>query len=166
VVDTEKYSISKLNNTFNIRAFFCGETQIDDYIKKYALINQYNNIGQTWILHDKNKSEIIGYYTISNSQILISSFPQEYTKNLPKYPVPCILIGKLGVDRKCQGQGFGEYLLYDSLKRIKDISINVGCNAAIIDAINDKVADYYSKNGFIRFKEKPNSLYLPVKDIP
>ena len=69
-------------------------------------------------------------------------------------PIPCVLLGKLAVDNKYRGKGFGKYLLYDALKRIKNISSTVGCNAVIVEALDTSAAKFYKKYGFIQFTDK------------
>lgn len=166
MIEQEKYSISKLTSDFVVNSFDCGSSQINSYLKLFALVNQDNNLGKTWVLHQKEEKVVIGYYTISNASVSPILFPTSYTKNLPRYPIPCALIGKLGVDKKFKILGLGKYLLFDSLQRIKSMSNNIGCNAVIIEAVNDKIADFYEYYGFIRFKDKRNNLFYPVSSIP
>ena len=166
MTDSVQYIISKLSNIFEMDSFFCGKGQLDVYIKKFALINQRNNIGQTWVLHKEQSTNIVGYYTLSATKVFKSSLPSENTAGLPNYPIPCVLLGKLAVDNEHQGKGFGKYLLYDALTRIKNISSTVGCNAVIVEALDETAANFYKKYGFIQFTDKELSLFLPVKTIP
>lgn len=168
MIDADKYQISNLSNDFEVSLFDCGEYQIDSYLKKYALVNQAHNLGQTWVLHEIGKVFVIGYYTISTTNVQKVVLPNQYTERYPTYPIPCALIGKLGVTKSFKKRGFGKFLLTDALRRIKSLSKTIGINAVIIDAINEEVARYYEELGFERFSSQPPSvsLYLPVSKIP
>ena len=166
MTNSTKYIFSKLSEIFETDSFFCGKEQLDVFIKKFALINQRNNIGQTWVLHEEQSTNIIGYYTLSTAHVVKSSLPSGHTTILPNYPIPCVLLGKLAVDNEQRGKGFGKYLLYDALTRIKNISSTVGCNAVIVDALDETAANFYKKYGFIQFIDKELSLFLPINTIP
>lgn len=166
MTDSVKYIISKLSDFFETDSFFCDKEQLDVFIKRYALINQRNNLGQTYVLHAEKSPSIIGYYTISATHLVKRSLPSEHTSSLPSYPIPCVLIGKLAVDNAHQKKGFGKYLLHDALTKIKIISKTIGCYAVIVDALDSAAAKFYEKYGFIPFVDKELSLFLPIITIP
>lgn len=164
--DSLIHIISKLSEFFVTDNFFCGKEQLDNFIKKYALVNQQNNIGQTWVLHEAQSTIIIGYYTLSTASVNKICLPSEYTSGLPGYPIPCVLLGKLAVDKKERGRGFGKQLLCDALTRTKEISRQIGCHAVIVDAVDDDAVNFYTKYGFSQFADRKLTLFLPVRTIP
>ncbi len=52
----------------------------------------------------------------------------------PKYPLPVALIGRLAVDSRAKGRGFGRLLLSDAIARIEAVAESVGCFGVIVDA--------------------------------
>lgn len=61
---------------------------------------------------------IAGYYTIASAGIPFLDLPPEESRRLPRYPsLPAVRIGRLAVDRRFQGRGFGEILLLDAMRR-------------------------------------------------
>jgi GNAT superfamily N-acetyltransferase len=166
VLDISKYTFSKLIEDFEIGKFKCGVNSLDHFLKNFALLNQKNNISQTYIVHLIEKKNIIGYYSISSTNVIKDELPAAGTIDLPNYPIPCILIGRLAVDKQYQKMGFGKYLLYDALKRAKAISNIIGCYAVIVEAIDKTAADFYKKYAFTEFVEKKLSLYIPISEIP
>ena len=61
---------------------------------------------------------IAGYYTLSSTSVQISELPEQTVRKLPRYPlVPATLLGRLAVDRRQQGKGYGRFLLADALYR-------------------------------------------------
>lgn len=163
---SESYIISKLSSDFDVSNFSCGFHQLDFYLKKYAKLNQDINVGQTYILHSENSNQVIGYYTISAANVTKTDLPviERITKELPRYPIPCILIGKLAVDKKFTKQGLGKILLTDALKRVKFLSNELGCFAIIVDSLEHS-SSFYEKYGFIQFVNRPLSYFLPIKTI-
>ncbi|WP_315862282.1 GNAT family N-acetyltransferase [Picosynechococcus sp. PCC 7003] len=87
-------------------------------------------------------------------------------KGLPRYPLlPATLLGRLAVDQDCRGQGFGELLLIDALRRAWEASQSIGSLVIVVEALNEKAQRFYLKYGFIPFIQSPKTLYLPMKSI-
>jgi GNAT superfamily N-acetyltransferase len=61
---------------------------------------------------------IAGYYTLSSTSVQLPELPAQIVRKLPRYPlVPATLLGRLAVDRRQQGKGYGRFLLADALYR-------------------------------------------------
>lgn len=91
--------------------------------------------------------------------------PKSDRQKIPNYPIPAALIGRLAVDRSCQGQGLGTELLVNALIRIVKASQEIGIYAVRVDAINNRAKQFYLKHEFIPFEDAPRSLFLPIKAI-
>ena len=68
-----------------------------------------------------------------------------------------ILLGQLGVDLNFQGSGLGDLLLMDVQARVDEISKKIGIRALMLDARNERLANWYEKHDFVRF---PTSLRM------
>ena len=160
------YEISKLDSRHNRQRFSCGSSTLDSYLKIQASQDIKKNVGVTYVITLINSNDVIGYYTLSTVSIDASELPDEAVKKLPKYPMlPGILLGRLAVDSAHQGKKIGAHLLIDALKRSLSISSQIGINAAIVDAKDDKAAKYYNNYGFIAFPSNKLKLFLPIKTI-
>jgi ribosomal protein S18 acetylase RimI-like enzyme len=62
-----------------------------------------------------------------------------------------ILLGQLSIDRECQARGYGEMMLMDAQARVDEISRKTGVRAMMLDARNEKLAQWYERYDFIRF---------------
>ena len=72
-------------------------------------------------------------------------------RKLPKYPlVPATLLGRLAVDRRQQGKGYGRFLLADALYRAARSEI--ASFAVIVDAKDANAAAFTSVKAFCRFR--------------
>ena len=155
-----------LEKKHNRKDFDCGNRELNEYLKRYARQNDKLGINKTFVAVKSDTPLIIdGYYTISSSTIDFQSLPEEKRRKLPAYPVPAALIGRLAVDRACQGEGLGTELLVNALFRIVGASSEIGIYAVRVDAINERAKQFYIKHEFIPFQDSPLSLFLPIKTI-
>ena len=75
-----------------------------------------------------------------------------------------ILLGRLAVDTRFQGQGIGKTLLTDALSRACQISADLGVHAVEVLAIDTEAAKFYGKYGFLEL-DSPLHLVLPISSI-
>lgn len=123
--------------------FDCGQDDINTYLKNFANQHTKKNIAKVHILIDENNpNQIVGFYNLSNTELVmkITGYPNK---------IPAILIGKLGVNKAFQGQGFSKVLLSHALNKIKTLSLDTGIAFVIIDVKTDELANYYKRFGFL-----------------
>ena len=78
--------------------------------------------------------------------------------------LPMILLGRLAVAESQKGNGLGELLLVDALKRSYDISSSeIGAIAVVVDPINDSET-FYEKYGFTKLPDS-GKMFLPMTTI-
>ena len=107
---------------------------------------------------------IVGYYTLASAGVLLADLPDRVSKKLPRYPlVPTVRLGRLAVDRTCQGQGLGGALLADALDRA--IRSEVAVWAMVVDAKDEAATAFYRHHGFIEFPSSPRKLFLPLAGV-
>lgn len=143
--------------------FSCGSEELDVYLKKYALQDVKRNLTKVFVLEGKSPEEVVGYYTLSPLSFSKMEMTSTFSKKLPHYPIPAILLGRLAVGLNFQGQGIGAKLLMDALLRVHRVSEDCfGIYAVVVDAKNEKASAFYQHFGFIPFQNKTNLLFLPL----
>jgi GNAT superfamily N-acetyltransferase len=149
------------------KAFSCGNEVLDCYLKEIASQDAKRKVAAPFVLVAKTAPKtIVGYYTLSASGIDLSGLPEETVKKLARYPVvPVTLLGRLAVDTRFRGQGLGEHLLIDALKRAFTRSSEIAATAVVVDAIDAAAVDFYKHFEFLPFPEKPDRLFLPMQSI-
>jgi GNAT superfamily N-acetyltransferase len=166
VIVANQFQIETLTKSHKRQLFSCGVASLDYYIQKQSRQDSGRHLSVTFVLNDKEKNRIAGYYTLSFTSITLNRIPQVLTKKLPQYPLlPATLIGRLAVDDNYQKQGLGETLLLDALYRTCQTSSEIASFAVVVDAIDDNAINFYKKYRFIAFSNHNNNLYLPMKTI-
>src|SRR5437773_7756692 len=93
------WRIELLSRSHIRESFFCGEPELDEFIKKYARQNQDRDVNKTFVALRNDDMKVCGYYTVSAHSLEPSRFPPELVRRLPKYPLPVVHLGRLAVDR-------------------------------------------------------------------
>ncbi|NEX21866.1 GNAT family N-acetyltransferase [Thiorhodococcus mannitoliphagus] len=83
---------------------------------------------------------------------------------MPRYPLLSAgLIGRLVVDRRYQGHGWGGLMVVDAAARA--IRADPAFYALIVDAEDDHAAAFYARLGFQCFTGHERRLFIPLSEI-
>ena len=161
-----RYRFEPLGRHHRRAGFSCGVEALDRYFYRQAGQDQRRALAVPYVLVDTHTRDVVGYYTLSTFSIVPTSFPEAMTRKLPRYETfPAILIGRLAVDRRYRGQGFGRQLLVDALLRSLALSEQIGAMAVVVDAKDDAARSFYEQHGFMRFADHEYRLFLPMATI-
>ena len=161
-----KNRICKLDESHARKNFTCGNEKLDIYLKQQASQDFKKGVAVPYVMLDGESSTVLGYYTLSSTNVMLAELPDYVIEKLPRYPlVPATLIGRLAIDNSYQGKGFGEILLVDGLRRALETGASVASYAAIVDAIDEKAVTFYEKYGFELLATDSLKLFLPMKTI-
>ena len=145
----------------NRDGFTCGEPTLDAYLRQQAAQHHRDGISTTHVLlDDAEPARILGYYSLSAAQLLLTDLQEADRKRLPAYPVPAIRMGRLAVDQAFKGQGLGGALLADALHRA--VRSEIAAYAMVVDAKDDAAAAFYQHHGFIALPDAQKTLFLPL----
>jgi GNAT superfamily N-acetyltransferase len=107
---------------------------------------------------------VAGYYTLSSTSVNLAELPEQVARKLPRYPlVPATLLGRLAVDRRQQGKGYGRFLLADALYRI--VRSEIASFAVVVEAKDDDARRFYERESFLPLPDQPMKLFRPTSDI-
>lgn len=155
--------IKKLNRAHNREAFDCGEESLNDFLRTKARKWAEKGMGVTRVaLPSHDNPTIIGYYTLAANSLSCATMPSRISG--PK-DLPVILLGRLAVDIKYQGQNIGERLLIHALKRAERFSHVIGASGVVVDALHDKAERFYQRYGFINLLDREHHLFMPMGTI-
>ena len=163
----ERYRIKPLGQQHRRTTFTSGSEELDRYFKHQASQDQRRRIAAVFVAIDTQAADqVAGFYTLSATAVQAATLPEEIVRRLPRYPtLPAILLGRLARDRRWRGQGVGELLLADALRRSLRISDQLGALFVVVDAKDDAARAFYERFLFRAFPDQPHQLFLPLATL-
>jgi len=158
------YLTSPLLAKHDRSGFNSGVPSLDAYLKNQVNQDIKKRLAACFVTAN-DKGLVTGFYTLSSSSVSIENAPEEIKKKLPKAykELPAILLGRLAIDQKMQGEGLGKLLLMDAMKRCFELSAVLGSWALIVDPIDEHARSFYNKYGFVLLST--GRMFLPMKTI-
>ena len=147
-------------------AFDGGEESLNDFLRHHARKNHEQGEAKTFLaINVSDKKTILGFYSLSPASIEYARTPSIIRKGLARYDVPGFRLGRLAVDIHAQGRGLGGQLLLAAGKRCLLAATEVGGIVLVIDAKNQRLADWYAGYGALPMLDNPLTLLLPLATI-
>jgi predicted GNAT family N-acyltransferase len=158
------FAVEELNSKRHNRVGFdCGNEILNRYLKSLATQHRLKEIATTFVLIDSDQpARILGYYTLSAATLSFAKLTEADRKGLSAYPVPAVRIGRLAGAASARGQGLGELLLQNAIKRILQARGTLGVYAVVVEAKDSSAERFYRKYGFRLCDAKSRQLYLPL----
>ncbi|MDQ5908244.1 MAG: hypothetical protein QG599_335 [Pseudomonadota bacterium] len=146
-----------LNSGHRISDFSCGESALDDWLKRRALANQQVGASRTFVIQVEGR--VVGFYALAAGAVNSEQAPGRIRRNMPN-PIPLMVLGRLAVDRVWQQHGLGPVLLGDALRRTLRVAKEAGVRALMVQAMSEVVKTFYLKFGFVESPQDPLLLFL------
>lgn len=162
---TVRWMIQRLDRRLQRATFDCGNPQLNHWLAQLAGQFERRDLSRTWVATRPGESVVLGYYALSTHRVVFTDLDQDQAQGLPQIDLPVILIGRLAVDRSVQGEGLGAHLLVDALRRILQVSDEVGVRAVEVDAIDEAAVRFYRKFGFRPLLDDSRHLFMPLHEI-
>ena len=143
--------------------FDCGKAPLNEFLQRYALVNQANGSARTFV--SLSEGQISGYYSLAAASAEHLAEPLRISKGLARHPIPMLLLARLAVDLKAQGQGLGRSLLQSALGKYLQASEVIGSRALMVHTIDEAAIGFYQSYGFEPSPVDATHLYLLTKDI-
>ena len=157
--------ICAFEKRFDRSSFDCGNDELTRYLKERVSQDKKRSLAACFVLVD-DSDEIRGYYTLSAYGLLLIELPKDARKGLPHYPqLPATLLGRLAVDNRLRGKGWGSRLLSDALKRAWKNREGIGSWAVVTEAIDDQSVAFYRHFGFESVVDEEAKLFMSMKEI-
>jgi GNAT superfamily N-acetyltransferase len=159
----ESLRVEPLGSRHDRGSFASGVEPLDRYLRSQATQDARKNMAAPFVLV-LGDGALGGYYTLSATAVKLADLPDQAVRRLPRYPlVPATLLGRLAVDRRFQGRGYGRFLLADALYRVARSEI--ASFAVIVDAKDESARRFYERESFLPLVDQPMRLFRPVADI-
>jgi GNAT superfamily N-acetyltransferase len=155
--------VEKLGSSHKLDDFDCGREELNRYLLRYAWTNQQAGAGQTYV--GSVGQTVVGYHTLTVGHVLPEQAPERVVKGLARHPIPIMLLARLAVDLRWQGQGIGKALLKDAMLRTLQAADIVGMRAVAVHAKDENARKFYEKFDFIASPTDPLHLLVLLKDV-
>lgn len=155
--------IINLDYSVDLDSFHCDEPELDIWVHRDALEQQEESSCAVHVALD-DSDEVIGIFTLSSYYLQHRVIPQQ-TKDDTNLSgnIPCVLLGRLAVNKEYQGKSQGSLLVKEAIQRARKNSIDVGCRFLYTQALNDDLIDWYRKLGFISLPRNPRNMLFDLK---
>lgn len=157
--------VQKIAATHEVASFDCGNPALNQFLQRFALINQKANSAQTYVICERSSATVVGFYSLAVGSVEPSAAAARTTKGLARHPVPVMILARLAINRKHQSAGLGRALLKDALLRTAQAADIAGIRAVLVHAKDDAARNWYLKWGFEPSPSDPYHLFLLIKDL-
>ncbi|HEY7298005.1 MAG TPA: GNAT family N-acetyltransferase [Xanthobacteraceae bacterium] len=148
------------------KRFDCGDEALNVYLQRYARQNHESGGAKCFVVVEStDPARVLGFYTLSPASLAYARTPEIVRRGLGRYEVPVFRLGRLATDLSVQGRGLGGQLILAAGQRALLVAEHVGGVALLIDAKNERAADWYRRHGAQPLLDSPLSLVLPLRTI-
>jgi len=145
-------------------AFSCGVADLDDWFHRRAGQDERRDVARVFVALD-DRHGVVGFYSLSSFTLAIPDLPPEDARRLPRYDkISAALIGRLARDVRVRGEGIGDLLLADAVRRVLDAARSLAVFAIVVDAKDDRAVAFYRDFGFLPFPNRPYRLFMSASD--
>ncbi len=162
--------IRRLEEKDEVDAFECGDSALNNYLKRHAWANQEKiSIGVSYVAVDETAPRaVLGYFTVAMASVGRDAFPKKYVRGMPPCDLPLVLLARLAVDRRFAGRGLGHALISEAFRISLRVADQIGCRCIITDAYLDRVG-WYARYGFVPIAGAadggPQRLFLDIRTL-
>ncbi|MBF0272965.1 MAG: GNAT family N-acetyltransferase [Magnetococcales bacterium] len=147
-----------LSPIHRLDGFDCGESVLDEWLKRRAMANQLSGASRTFVVVNQD-GRICGYYALAAGAVSHQMATGAVRRNMPD-PIPVLVLARLAVDRREQGRHLGAALLQDAVNRAVAVSHNAGVRSLLVHALHDRAKEFYQHYGFQESPVHPMTLML------
>ena len=149
------------------QSFDCGSEEQTTWLRRHAFQAQQSDTAKVYVVCLAGSRLVVGYYVLAAGSIEHAEAPPRLTKGVGRYPVPVVILTRLGVDLAEQGRGLGSALVRDVFFQVAAIADRVGVRALLIHAETPEAAAFYKgiDPGFEASSTDPLHVALLIKDL-
>lgn len=151
-----------LHAQHEIDSFASGVDSLDQWLKRRALRNQATGASRTFVACESGR--VLAYYALASSAITSDAAPGRFRRNMPD-PIPVVVLGRLAVDKSCQGRGMGRALVRDGALRVIQAADTIGIRGIIVHALTPEARGFYTRIGFEPSPLDPMTLMVTLADL-
>lgn len=159
--------VESISRDHDTAGFDCGSDAQTRWLRGHALQAHLSDAARVYVVCRVGTNQVVGYYALAAGSVAHDGVSPRITKGLGRYPIPVVLLTRLGVDRSEQGRGLGSALVRDAFLQTASIADRAGVRALLIQVETPEAADFYHRidPGFEPSPTDPLHLILLMKDL-
>ncbi len=147
-----------LSAEHRVDGFACGESSLDEWLRRCALPNQITGASRTFVVTDES-NHVVAYYAMATGAVTHQEASGRIRRNMPD-PVPVMVLARLAVDQRFQGHQLGAAMLQNAVRRTLAVAQNIGVRALLVHALNESSQQFYIHYGFEPSPVDPMTMML------
>ena len=158
--------LERLAAEHDTSGFDCGSDAQTYWLRRHALQAQAAETAAVYVVCPAGSRRVVAYFALAAGSVELADAPARVTRGAGRYPIPVILLARLGVDISEQGHGLGRALLKEILFRTSEAADTIGARALLIHAESDTARAFYQH--VAEFEPSPTDalhLFLLMKDL-
>ncbi|HLM42302.1 MAG TPA: GNAT family N-acetyltransferase [Myxococcaceae bacterium] len=143
-----------------LKGFQNQHASLTEYLQRYALRHAEKDLlARTYVAIDVGQEgpRLAGYFSLATVSVERSAAGKVPTlERLPRFPIPGVLLARLAVDQRVQGQGLGRFLFDEALGRTLQLAQSgpVAFRLFVTDALDAQAARFYERFGLMRLADE------------
>jgi GNAT superfamily N-acetyltransferase len=153
----------RVEHGHDLDAFACGRSDLDEWLTRHAR-GATRQGTRTYLLIEEATGALAGYFALAPHLVEREQTPRGVGRGAPRC-IPAILLAKLALHERLQGQGLGAELLVHALTTILAAARAAGGRIVVVDAIDDDAASFYRAHDFQPSPTNPHRLVLKLSTV-
>lgn len=145
-------------------AFDCGRPELNEWLQKQAGQQERQHNTRTFLAVEPGHG-VVGYYALLTYRLDLDDAAGAFGAGARRYPVPAVLLARLAVDHRRQGEGLGRRLLVHALGQVASAAHSVGFEVLVVHAIDRDASTFYRTCGFEPFRDHELHLFMTTHDL-
>lgn len=158
------YVIEALADHHDRDVFCCGrDEQLDKFCRSDAWAHHTDRFNRVKVARIDGSSVVVGYHALRATQLKESRLAYVFGRHTRF--IPAVQLSMIAI---CQDQPWGNLgpaLIRDVFETTLAVADQIGACCLYLEAANDRLAAYYSENGFERISSKSLGMFIPVDTI-
>ena len=154
----------------DVRSLDCGKPAMNEFLSRHAAKHARQGLSTTYVLAEDTASAearapIAAYFTLASTTAQREDLPTSVS--LPRYPVPVVLLARMAVDQRRQGQRLGEKTLVAALRKAAELTrLGLPAFGLVLDVLDEDALGFYQKFDFFQpFSGNPMRLFVPMQAL-
>ena len=148
------------------KSFDCGDPPMNEFLQRYARQSHESGAAKTFLaIANADNKTILGFYSLAPGAMACADTPETVRRGLARHDVPGFRLARLATDLRWQGQGLGGQLIASAARLCIRVAAEVGGVVLIIDAKNDRAAQWYANYGAVRLSNRPLTLVMSLATL-